>query len=206
MESSVIQALQLGCTCKNFGLFELNRSFRWPWHDILEASWRQVSPGAAFLVAWQHQVGPGIAFWVACWRQVSPGTAFQVARQRQVGPGTAFWVPGWRQVGPGTAFWAPQWGQVGPGTALWSPRWGQVGPGTAFWSPRWGQVASKKRPRSVILVGGAVRNALGTMLCRFFVYAESSRYMKNLQKPRKSHGFYALEAFAGNERASPQQR
>ena len=30
VESNAIQALQLGCNCRSFGLFQLNRTFRWP--------------------------------------------------------------------------------------------------------------------------------------------------------------------------------
>jgi len=38
------------------------------------------------------------------------------------------------------------------------------------------------------------------------MFAESSRSGNYLQKPRKNNGFYALEAFAKNKRASAQQR
>ena len=42
---------------------------------------------------------------------------------------------------------------------------------------------------SMIFVGSSVRKALGAMLCRFFICAESSRYMKNLQTRRKKQWF-----------------
>ena len=84
----------------------------------------------------------------------------------------------------------------------WSPRGVQ-------WGPRCLQDQVGRAPRricSAIFVGSAVRMALGSTLCRFLICAESWQYMKNLQKPGKNHGFYALEAFANNRRASAQQR
>ena len=107
-----------------------------------------------------------------------------------------------------------------PRCAQGAPKRGQKpfksSPKLAKWRPRSAQQAPRsiqnpigrtpKRICSAILVGSAVRKALGAMLCRFLMCAKNSRYVKNMKKPRKNNGFYALEAFAKNKRASAQQR
>ena len=107
---------------------------------------------------------------------------------------------------PRCAQGAPKKGQEPPKSAQklakWRPRGAQHGPRSL--QDRVGR--APRRICSAILVRSAVRKALGAMLCHFLMCAESSRYVKNLEKPRKNNGFYALEAFAKNKRASLQQR
>ena len=107
---------------------------------------------------------------------------------------------------PRCAQGAPKRGQEPPKSAQklakWRPRGAQHGPRSL--QDRVGR--APRRICSAILVRSAVRKALGAMSCHVLMCAESSRYVKNLEKPRKNDGFYALEAFAKNKRASLQQR
>ena len=107
---------------------------------------------------------------------------------------------------PRCAQGAPKKGQEPPKSAQklakWRPRGAQHGPRSL--QDRVGR--APRRICSAILVRSAVRKALGAMSCHFLMCAESSRYVKNLEKPRKNNCFYGLEAFAKNKRASLQQR
>ena len=107
---------------------------------------------------------------------------------------------------PRCAQGAPKKGQELAKSAQKMAKWRPIG---AQHGPRSLQDRVGRAPRricSAILVRSAVRKALGAMSCHFLMCAESSRYVKNLEKPRKNNGFYALEAFAKNKRASAQQR